>query len=180
MAFHLIVAALIRRGDKVLLVREQGPDDPEPFWVLPGGVVESGELLSEALVREVREETGLEVSGPVSLLYVAQWHNPTARVGSPGQVPHAGDSATAFVFEVSDWASELHVRDPDGLVSEARFWPLPEAIALLEAIPFRVMREPIIAHLRGEADCGAVWLYRRQADGADELVARLAPSSPLP
>ncbi len=173
MANHQIVAALIRRGDTVLLVREQGPDDPAPVWALPGGVVERGELLSEALAREVREETGLEIRGPVSLLYVAQTHNPSPRVDSKGEVPGAGDSATAFVFEVDEGSGELTARDPDRFVSEARFWPVPDAIAQLESLPFRAMREPIVSFLRGEAERGAVWLYRRRPDGADGLIARL-------
>jgi hypothetical protein len=36
------------------------------------------------------------------------------------------------------------------------------------------MREPIVSYLRGEVGPGAVWLYRRQPDGSDKLIARLA------
>jgi ADP-ribose pyrophosphatase YjhB (NUDIX family) len=45
----------MRREDAVVLVH-QGPPGAE-FWALPGGVVDDGELVPEALVREVREET---------------------------------------------------------------------------------------------------------------------------
>jgi len=44
-----------------LLVQQQAPHDPAATWSLPGGVAEHGELLTEAHVREVFEETGLEV-----------------------------------------------------------------------------------------------------------------------
>ncbi len=43
----------------VVLIRRA---HPPPGWALPGGFVEVGERLEEAAVREVREETGLEVS----------------------------------------------------------------------------------------------------------------------
>ena len=52
---YQIAIGIVRRGDEVLMVRQQGPDDPQSYWVLPGGLVEPGETISEALVREVRE-----------------------------------------------------------------------------------------------------------------------------
>ena len=33
-----IVATVVEVGGEVLLVRQQGPDDPEPAWALPGAV----------------------------------------------------------------------------------------------------------------------------------------------
>jgi 8-oxo-dGTP diphosphatase len=54
------VGAVIFRGEEVLLVR-RGQEPAKGSWSLPGGVVEVGESLEAAIVREVEEETGLVI-----------------------------------------------------------------------------------------------------------------------
>ncbi len=62
--FLAVSAAIIRDG-RVLIVRRANPP-AHGLYTLPGGVVEVGETLAEALVREVAEETSLVVE-PLAL-----------------------------------------------------------------------------------------------------------------
>jgi len=62
---YLAVSAAIFRGDEILIVRRARPP-AHGVYTLPGGVVEIGETLRDALVREVREETAIEIT-PVAL-----------------------------------------------------------------------------------------------------------------
>lgn len=57
---RLGVGVIVWRKDQVLLV-QRGRPPRQGQWGLPGGVVELGETVAEAALREVREETGLEV-----------------------------------------------------------------------------------------------------------------------
>ena len=62
------VAALIRRGDSVLLCNHTKLG--RSYWLLPGGGVEEGESLHEALLRELDEECSLRsvtLEGPIAI-----------------------------------------------------------------------------------------------------------------
>ena len=70
-ARKLVVAALCRRGRRVLLSRRRA-DQPLPLvWELPGGKVESGEAPEKALHRELAEELGVnaKVGRPVEVIF---------------------------------------------------------------------------------------------------------------
>ena len=62
---YLAVSAAIFRNGRVLIVRRARPP-ANGLYTLPGGGVELGETLEEAVIREVREETALDVE-PVAL-----------------------------------------------------------------------------------------------------------------
>jgi 8-oxo-dGTP diphosphatase len=62
---YLAVSAAVVRGGKLLVVR-RARAPAHGLFSLPGGVVEVGETLAQAVTREVREETGLTIE-PVAL-----------------------------------------------------------------------------------------------------------------
>lgn len=57
---HVRATAVLVEDDRILLVRQQV--SAERGWSLPGGRVQRGETIGQAVVRETREETGLEVA----------------------------------------------------------------------------------------------------------------------
>ncbi|HMD47585.1 MAG TPA: NUDIX hydrolase, partial [Bryobacteraceae bacterium] len=70
------VGALIFEASKILLV-ERGKEPLKGYWSLPGGILETGERLEDALRREVLEETGLEVE-PLSIFEIFERIMPDA------------------------------------------------------------------------------------------------------
>jgi len=54
------VGAVVKKGSLIILVKRTH-EPGKGFWSIPGGLVELGEPVKDAVKREVREETGLEV-----------------------------------------------------------------------------------------------------------------------
>lgn len=57
------VGAIILEGGKILLEKRKSTPG-EGKWAVPGGLVELGETVEQAVIREVKEETGLDVASP--------------------------------------------------------------------------------------------------------------------
>ena len=54
------VRAIIVKDGKIILIKRTKPNST--YWVFPGGRVEAGETKQQALVREVKEELGLDIA----------------------------------------------------------------------------------------------------------------------
>lgn len=92
------VGAVILDDRGRLLVVRRGQPPAQNLWSLPGGRVEPGESLADAVRREVREETGLEV-------------DVGAAVGAV-EIPAGGD----VVYDVTDFAATV-VGNPAALLA---------------------------------------------------------------
>lgn len=105
---YTTVDAIIEVADKIVLIKRSNP----PFgWALPGGFVDYGESLEDAVRREMQEETGLELSG------LQQFHT----YSESGRDPRFHTIATVFIAQgkgvpqAGDDAAGLKLVKPDEL-----------------------------------------------------------------
>jgi len=116
-------AIIICHGKILLQKRERAPDEGK--WSIPGGLVELGESLKQAVIREVKEETGLKVEKP-ELIDVVENIIPDEK----GKMKYHYIIVDFFVelanerFEVSDKAGELRWVELD----KAEDYDLPELL----------------------------------------------------
>lgn len=131
--FVVAAAILLDSQGRVLLVGNDWQGFGNVRYTLPGGIVEKGESTLEALSREVKEETGLNITHVHHLAYAV--HVEDIR---------RNDRAVSFAF-LAAYDGLLNPRDPDGFIVEARFFPVEEVEA---RIPIPPLRDPLANYLR--------------------------------
>ena len=159
-AIDYLAIAILRQNDHVVMVRQQIPHDDRSYWVLPGGLVEAGELVVDALIREVQEESGVQITAIAHLACCSQIDLPARRA-----------QTVAFIFEVETWQGTLSHHDPDAEVVEVELVAWNEAIHRLEQNGgWAGIQTPLLAYLRGTAPAGTFWFYREDTEG-QQLIA---------
>lgn len=82
--FHITVKGIVVFNNKILLMKRVRPStDGLGYWELPGGGLEYGETPDQALIRELREETALEIKiiKPVYTFTKVREHYQTVGIG---------------------------------------------------------------------------------------------------
>ena len=137
--FVVAAAILLDPLGRVLVVGNDWRGKGQVRHTLPGGRVEPGEMTTNALRREVKEETGLVITQIRHLAYAV--HVEERR---------RDDRAISFAF-LAGYEGLLNPRDPDGFIVEARFVPVEE---LAQIIPVPPLRDPLLNYLRdGKPGC---------------------------
>jgi mutator protein MutT len=87
------IGALIFQRGRILMAR-RGKEPLKDWWSLPGGAVETGETLDQAVRREVREETGLEVQ-PVRMFEIFE------------RIMHDAEGTTEYHYVLIDYVCRV-------------------------------------------------------------------------
>lgn len=126
------VSALLQHEEGLLLVRQE--KGGRGYWLLPGGGVELGETLEEALARELAEECGIRSCRVIAPVLVAESI-------APGPVGPRSKHVVHIVYEVDVGAGVVeHVASIDRAVTNHRLFRRDE-IADID------LRPPIGRHL---------------------------------
>jgi 8-oxo-dGTP diphosphatase len=133
------VGAAVYRDGRVLLVRRGNPPLSHQ-WSLPGGLVDSGENLRDAVRREVREECGIDVEvGDLITIFeyierddggVARYHYIVfdfQAVYRRGDLVTGSDAADTAWVELESLASYEVTDDVRRVISRGLHMPLPGA-----------------------------------------------------
>jgi 8-oxo-dGTP pyrophosphatase MutT (NUDIX family) len=130
--------AVIEWQGKILLIKKSKDDPHQPGkWELPGGRLKQNESLDDALIREVREEVGLEVA-PGRPLALWSW-----RLGEKPESPTVVAVARLCVAMGAEVSLEHH--DEDDYIERCD-WFDPNDVLDLDLIPSA--RQPISAAIQ--------------------------------
>ena len=144
---HWRVAGALVEQDGLLLLVANRRRNGRLEWTPPGGVVDPGETTTEALGREVREETGLIVDEWSSVVYEVSV-----------DFPDRDMVLDVEVYLAESWHGEMVFDDPDGIVEDGRFVSAEEGRALLASAPTWV-DEPVGTWLAGGVGSGGRFEY---------------------
>jgi len=123
---HVAVGVILDPAGNILISRRSADSHQGGLWEFPGGKVEAGESLPEALARELREELGIEIGRTSPLLEVRH--------------DYSDKSVLLDVHVVWDFAGRAQ-----GLERQPLAWVPPEDLG---CYAFPAANEPIVTAVR--------------------------------
>ncbi len=142
-----VVAAVIERGDRRLLIGQRRKNDSSPLkWEFPGGKVRDGESPEVALARELQEELGATLMKSIEIGRVRHHH-----AGTPEEL------------EIRFFAATIAETELVPLTFEKVAWSLPKELGEYDFLP---ANRELIAQLATGRIKPAEILERAQETGA--------------
>lgn len=161
-----VVMAILRYQDQIVMVQQYVAETNQSCWVLPGGLVESGEMITDALIREVKEEAGVQVQAIEQMVGFSQIDRPLWAA-----------QTLLFLFEIAQWQGTIQSQDPDGEVLNVELVKQRQVIHRLQRKgAWPGIQQPLLAYLRGKVHPGTMWFYREGHDG--QVFLAMLPSAP--
>lgn len=121
-----VVSALVfdDSNKKILMVLNK--NEKSSYWSIPGGAVEAGETLEEAVIRETKEESGYEIE--ITGIYSVREAFFTER----------GHHAVLFTFLANIVGGEMKISDPDEEIIEVQWMDLETANECMDYLPINL------------------------------------------
>ncbi|MFT4289479.1 NUDIX hydrolase [Nocardioides sp.] len=165
--------AVILRDDQILLSRLADTLTTSPLWTLPGGGLDHGEDPRAAVVREVYEETGLEVT-----IGETAWVLSAHRANTWRRGRNVDAHALRIVYDgwVAVDAPEPHTIEVGGSTAEAAWLPLADVLdGTVPTLP--LVREALAQHrvTRVQRVAAYALVIRQGLAGEEVLLTRIAP-----
>ncbi len=98
--FSAFVCIILEKNNKVLLIKRANTGHMDGFWSLPGGGLDEGETLAQAVIRETREEINVEIDQKhLQLIHTLHRKESSDILG--------------FFFSATTWSGELKNNEPE-------------------------------------------------------------------
>lgn len=147
-----VVAGVLHRDGRVLIAKRPAHKRHGGLWEFPGGKIESGEDAHMALVRELREELGIEIAASAPLVSVRDGH-----------------------IALHARRVEVFAGEPQALEHDQVVWAQPREL-------LRFAMPPVDRPVRARLACGPRWLItpEPEASNCEAWLSRWLPALRLP